>query len=122
MEAPKKVLNAEETREAVLEWFEDDNDWVVLGYIVDEVGYDQLTVSPKELQDVIDKIVAAEDLQLYHATRPSDSEFKGLFGGNPIPPEVDTKALSEYILRTDRMGLLTTMMIVPYPDPFKMPC
>lgn len=85
MGEPKKILNAEETREAVLEWFEDDNDWVVLGYIVDEVGYDQLTVSPKELQDVIDKIVAAEDLQLYHATRPSDSEFKGLFGGNPIP-------------------------------------
>lgn len=118
-----KILNAEETFEAIKRRYAEDEygDWVNLCFVVDDVGYDQITVTADQLKDVLDKILASEHLQLYDPADPTGRELSGKFGGNPLPRDVDTKALSEEIVATNKIGYLTTFMAAPYPDLYTLP-
>ena len=114
-----KILKAEETFNAIKKRSEEDDydDWINLCWVVDDVGYDQLTVTTEQLKDVLDKILASEHLQIHDPTDPPGEDLTGKFGGNPLPRDVDTKALSEEIVASDNtVGLLTALMVAPYPD------
>lgn len=119
-----KILNAEETFHTIKQRVEEDEyrDWVNLCWVVDDVGYDQLTVTAEQLQDVLDKVLSSEHLQVHDPTHPSGRGITGKFGGNPLPRDVDTKAISEEIVADDNtLGLLTALMVAPYPDLHKWP-
>lgn len=116
-----KILNAEETFDAIKQRSEEDNydDWINLCLVVDDVGYDQLTITAEQLKDVLDKVLTSEHLQLYDPADPPGEDLFGKYGGNPLPRGADTQALSEEIVATNRMGYLTTLMVAPYPDLYK---
>lgn len=82
--------------------------------VVDDAGYDQLTVTAEQLKTVLDLILSSNHFQLYG---PPGEELCERFGGNPIPRDVDTQALSEKIVASDNtVGLLTALVVAPYPD------
>lgn len=121
LDANKKILSAEETYDAVIDWFRAEDDWVNLVYIVNDVGYDDATLTREQLQDVLDKVLSFEDLQLLEATGSYTSDLTQEFGGYPLPQDVDTARLSEYIFDKDKGGYLMGIMVAPYPDLHKMP-
>lgn len=109
-----RILSAEETFDAIKNSHEQYEDWVNLCLVVDDVGYDQLTVTTEQLKDVLDKILTSGHFQLYG---PPGEELCEKFGGNPIPRNVDTQALSKEIVTSGSpVGLLTALVVAPYPD------
>ncbi|WP_426718905.1 hypothetical protein [Corynebacterium auriscanis] len=118
---PNKILTSEETYDAVIDWFRAEDDWVNLVYVVNDVGYDDETLTREQLQDVMDKVLAHKDLQLLEATGSYTSDLTQEFGGYPLPHDVDTARLSDYIFQKDKSGYLMGIMVAPYPDIHKMP-
>lgn len=116
-----RILNAEETVDAVIDWFRTEDDWINLVFIVKECGYDDETLTVEQLKDVLDKVLSSKDLQLLEATGSNTSDLSQEFGGYPLPQAVDTTALSEYIFSKDKDGYLMGIMVAPYPDIHKMP-
>ena len=109
-----KILSVEETFEAIEKRHEQYEDWVNLCLVVDDIGYDQLTVTAEQLKTVLDLVLSSKHFQL---CGPPGEELCEQFGGNPIPRNVDTRALSEEIVASDRpVGLLTALVVAPYPD------
>ena len=114
-----KILNADETFNVIKQRVQEDDyqDWVYLGLVVDDVGYDQLTVTAAQLKDVLDKVLASEHFQIHEPTPPFGRGITERFGGNPLPRDVDTRGLSEEIVASENtLGLLTGLMVAPYPD------
>lgn len=118
---PNNILTAEETYDAVIDWFRAEDDWINLVYIVKDVGYDDETLTREQLQDVMNKVLAHKDLQLFVATESNTDELALKFGGNPLPQTVDTAGLSGYVFEKDKAGYLMGIMVTPYPDRHKMP-
>lgn len=118
---PNKILTAEKTYDAVINWFRAEDDWVNLYFIVRDCGYDAETLLVEQLQDVLDKVLTFKDLQLFVPSESNSSDLALKFGGNPLPQTVDTSALSNYVFEKDKDGYLAGIMVAPYPDIHKMP-
>lgn len=62
-----RILDAEETFNVIKQRVKEDEyrDWVNLCWIVDDVGYDQLTVTAEQLKDVLDKTYSPQSIFRY---------------------------------------------------------